>query len=43
MTPDILDQHLGKTLSRGQVAVTAPAGCPDIVLYLFDQEYWKAR
>ena len=36
MTPDILDQHLRKTLSRGQVAVTSPAGCPDIFLYLFD-------
>lgn len=36
MSPDILDQHLGKTLSRGRVAVTAPAGCPDIFLYLFD-------
>lgn len=36
MTPDILDQHLSKTLSRGRVAATAPAGCPDISLYLFD-------
>ncbi|MDX1552167.1 MAG: 50S ribosomal protein L11 methyltransferase [Marinobacter sp.] len=36
MTPDILDQHLAKTLSRGRVAATAPAGCPDISLYLFD-------
>ncbi|MEP1215158.1 MAG: 50S ribosomal protein L11 methyltransferase [Marinobacter sp.] len=36
MIPDILDQHLAKTLSRGRVAATAPAGCPDISLYLFD-------
>lgn len=36
MNPDILNQHLGKTLSRGRVAATAPAGCPDISLYLFD-------
>ncbi|MDK8462783.1 50S ribosomal protein L11 methyltransferase [Marinobacter sp. SS13-12] len=36
MTPDILNQHLAKTLSRGRVAATAPAGCPDISLYLFD-------
>lgn len=36
MTPDILNQYLAKTLSRGRVAATAPAGCPDIRLYLFD-------
>ncbi|MDF0749258.1 50S ribosomal protein L11 methyltransferase [Marinobacter sp. 71-i] len=36
MDPDILNQHLAKTLSRGRVAATAPAGCPDISLYLFD-------
>lgn len=36
MTPDILNQHLAKTLSRGRVAVTAPAGCPDVSLYLCD-------
>lgn len=36
MTPDILNQHLAKTLSRGRVAVTVPAGCPDVSLYLFD-------
>jgi len=36
MTPDLLNQHLSKTLSRGRVAATAPAGCPDISLYLFD-------
>lgn len=36
MNPDILNQHLAKTLSRGRVAATAPAGCPDISLYLFD-------
>ncbi|PXX93348.1 methyltransferase type 12 [Marinobacter vulgaris] len=36
MTPSILNHHLEKTLSRGRVAATAPAGCPDISLYLFD-------
>lgn len=36
MSPDYLNQHLAKTLSRGRVAVTAPAGCPDISLHLFD-------
>lgn len=36
MTTDILNTHLAKTLSRGRVAVTAPAGCPEIQLYLFD-------
>lgn len=36
MSPDILNQHLAKTLSRGRVAATVPAGCPDISLYLFD-------
>ncbi|MCL7943096.1 50S ribosomal protein L11 methyltransferase [Marinobacter sp. ATCH36] len=36
MTPDVLNQHLAKTLSRGRVAATAPAGCPDLTLYLFD-------
>lgn len=36
MSPNILNQHLAKTLSRGRVAATAPAGCPDISLYLFD-------
>lgn len=36
MTPDILNQHLAKTLSRGRVAATVPAGCPDVSLYLFD-------
>lgn len=36
MDPDILNQHLAKTLSRGRVTATEPAGCPDISLYLFD-------
>ncbi|MFN2361765.1 MAG: 50S ribosomal protein L11 methyltransferase [Marinobacter sp.] len=36
MTPDVLNQHLSKTLSRGRVAAAAPAGCPGISLYLFD-------
>ncbi len=33
---DILNQHLAKTLSRGRVTPSRPAGCPDISLYLFD-------
>lgn len=33
---DSLDQHLQKTLSRGRVAVSRPAGCPQIPLHLFD-------
>jgi predicted nicotinamide N-methyase len=33
---DILNTHLARTLSRGRVAPTRPAGCPDILLYLFD-------
>lgn len=31
-----LNAHLARTLSRGRVAPTRPAGCPDIELYLFD-------
>ena len=36
MTPEHLNQHLRKTLSRGRVARSAPAGCPQLPLYLFD-------
>src|SRR5690554_7675669 len=36
MTPEHLNQHLRKTLSRGRVAASVPAGCPDLPLYLFD-------
>jgi len=36
MAPERLNEHLRKTLSRGRVAATRPAGCPDISLYLFD-------
>ena len=36
MTPEHLNQHLRKTLSRGRVAASAPAGCPELPLYLFD-------
>ena len=36
MTPEILNQHLQKTLRRGRVAPSRPAGCQDIALYLFD-------
>ena len=36
MSPERLNEHLRKTLSRGRVAETRPAGCPDLPLYLFD-------
>lgn len=36
MNPDILNGHLARTLSHGRVSASAPAGCPDISLYLFD-------
>ncbi|MBW4934721.1 50S ribosomal protein L11 methyltransferase [Marinobacter sp. F4206] len=36
MSTSRLDQHLRKTLSRGRVAVSRPAGCPEIPLHLFD-------
>ncbi len=36
MSASTLDHHLQKTLSRGRVAVSRPAGCPDIPLHLFD-------
>lgn len=36
MTPEILNQHLRTTLSRGRVAAMRPAGCPQLELYLFD-------
>lgn len=36
MTPEILNQYLRQTLSRGRVCVTRPAGCAEIPLYLFD-------
>ncbi|MBN7770221.1 50S ribosomal protein L11 methyltransferase [Marinobacter daepoensis] len=38
MTPEKLDRHLQQTLSRGRVAVSVPAGCPELALYLFDPE-----
>jgi predicted nicotinamide N-methyase len=31
-----LNQHLQKTLDHAAVALSYPAGCPDIALYLFD-------
>ncbi len=31
-----LNHHLRQTLTRGRVAVSCPAGCPRIALYLFD-------
>ncbi|WP_273205442.1 class I SAM-dependent methyltransferase [Marinobacter subterrani] len=36
MSAERLNQHLRKTLSRGRVAVSRPAGCRRIALYLFD-------
>ncbi|MDL0430998.1 50S ribosomal protein L11 methyltransferase [Marinobacter sp. TBZ242] len=36
MNPDYLNKHLARTLSRGRVVATAPAGCPAISLHLFD-------
>lgn len=36
MSTDLLDQNLRKTLARGRVAVSRPAGCKRIALYLFD-------
>lgn len=36
MSSDNLDRHLQKTLSRGRVVVSRPAGCPGLALYLFD-------
>lgn len=36
MSADCLNQHLRKTLARGRVAVSRPAGCARMALYLFD-------
>ncbi len=36
MFEERLNAHLRKTLPRGRVAVTRPAGCPELALYLFD-------
>lgn len=36
MFEERLNAHLRKTLRRGRVAVTRPAGCPELALYLFD-------
>jgi len=36
MSSDCLNQHLRKTLVRGRVVVSRPAGCERIALYLFD-------
>jgi len=38
MTKDTLIQNIQKTLSKGDIAVTQPAGCKDISLYLFNPE-----
>lgn len=37
-TEAALNHHLAHTLSRGRVAATRPAGCPDVALYLFDPQ-----
>ena len=36
MSADYLNKNLSKTLARGRVAVSRPAGCKRIALYLFD-------
>lgn len=36
MSAERLNEHLRKTLSRGRVAVSRPAGCPSMPLHLFD-------
>ncbi|WP_404365410.1 class I SAM-dependent methyltransferase [Marinobacter sp.] len=36
MTSEQLNRQLQQTLERGRVRMTRPAGCPAIVLYLFD-------
>lgn len=36
MSPEQLNHHLQQTLPRGRVCVSRPAGCPEIMLYLFD-------
>lgn len=36
MSVECLNQHLRKTLTQGRVAVSRPAGCQRIALYLFD-------
>lgn len=36
MSPECLDNHLRKTLSKGRVRASRPVGCPGLELYLFD-------
>jgi predicted nicotinamide N-methyase len=36
MSAERLNKHLRKTLTRGRVAKSRPAGCPTLSLYLFD-------
>ena len=38
MTKDTLITNIQKTLSKGDVAITQPAGCKEISLYLFNPE-----
>ena len=38
MIKNKLIQNIQKTLSKGDVAITQPAGCPDISLYLFNPD-----
>ncbi|MFE8070522.1 50S ribosomal protein L11 methyltransferase [Marinobacteraceae bacterium S3BR75-40.1] len=36
MSPQRLNAHIQRTLAHGRVALSAPRGCPEIPLYLFD-------
>lgn len=38
MTPQDLERVIQRTLPRAHLALTRPAGCPDIGLYLFDPQ-----
>ena len=38
MNAERLNQHLRRTLPHGRVALTHPAGCPELGLYLFDPD-----
>lgn len=38
MTPQELEAVIQRTLPRARLALTRPAGCPDIELYLFDPD-----
>lgn len=38
LSPTTLNQNLQRTLSKGQVALSQPASCRDLALYLFDPQ-----